>query len=117
MNWDKSKEKHWSFQDLQVAASGATARREKARTNAPCAPWIRFISLRSLARINDQAARPASSTLNPPTRVSGSTHEISDAVLRSLFHPGDAQGARHQQRLHFSTASHLRVRWLKPLAQ
>ena len=37
----------------------------------------------------------------------------------SLFlnHSGDAQGVRHQQGLHFSTASHLRVRWLKPLVQ
>ena len=34
----------------------------------------------------------------------------------SLFlnHSGDV---RHQQGLHFSTASHLRVRWLKALAQ
>ena len=37
----------------------------------------------------------------------------------SLFlnHSGDAQGVRHQQRLHVSTASHLRVRWFKTLAQ
>ena len=37
----------------------------------------------------------------------------------SLFlnHSGDAQGVRHQQGLHFSTASHLRVRWFKPLVQ
>ena len=34
-----------------------------------------------------------------------------------LNHSGDAQGVRHQQGLHFSTASHLRVRWLKALAQ
>ena len=37
----------------------------------------------------------------------------------SLFlnHSGDAQGLRHQQGLHFSTASHLRVRGFKPLVQ
>jgi hypothetical protein len=34
-----------------------------------------------------------------------------------LNHSGDARGVRHQQGLHFSTASHLRVRWLKALAQ
>ena len=44
----------------------------------------------------------------------------SDALSScSLFlnHSGDAQEMRHQQGLHFSTASHLRVRWLKTLAQ
>ena len=30
---------------------------------------------------------------------------------------GNAQGVRHKQALHFSTVSHLRVRWLKALAQ
>ena len=44
--------------------------------------------------------------------VGGSTREI-----RRSAHSGDAQGARHQQRLHVSTASHLRVRWFKTLAQ
>jgi hypothetical protein len=37
----------------------------------------------------------------------------------SLFlnHAGDAQGVCYQQGLHFSTASHLWVRWLKALTQ
>jgi hypothetical protein len=37
----------------------------------------------------------------------------------SLFpnHSGNGQRVRHQQGLHFSTSSHLRVRWLKALAQ
>ena len=44
--------------------------------------------------------------------VGGSTREI-----RRSAHSGDAQGVRHQQGLHVSTASHLRVRWLKAFAQ
>ena len=37
----------------------------------------------------------------------------------SLFpnHSGNAQGVRHKQALHFSTVNHMRVRWLKALAQ
>jgi hypothetical protein len=42
MDWDKSKDKHRSFQDCQVAASGATRRAEsRPRNNAPCGPIAR----------------------------------------------------------------------------
>jgi len=35
MNWDKSKEKHWSFQDCQVAARAlGGAKRPMPRNNA-----------------------------------------------------------------------------------
>src|SRR3954447_19682990 len=64
MNWDKSKEKHWSFQDCQVAASRARRRAERRPEPTLLRPLGFDISLRSLARINDQATRPTSSTLN-----------------------------------------------------
>src|SRR6476469_3031919 len=52
-------------------------------------------------------------------QVSGSSPEMTLCCSCSLFlnQSGDAQGVRHQQGLHVSTASHLRVRWFKTLAQ
>src|SRR6185312_13588595 len=63
-------------------------------------------------RFPGEPARPGAMSTVGVGAARGSTREI-----RSSARSADAQGVRHQQGLHVSTASHLWVRWLKAFAQ